>query len=280
MIKEIGKTAILGIVCCLAVVMLTGFNTTSVDFVTNYAENAGFERGYYQHNNIAEVTVPNKWNIWYAEEDTPKVYKQDDPWRKPETVVWNGTYHPEPERSLFWQDGNYTFKAFGAWKPIWVKLWQNNDNVVAGQRYRFTVPVYPDLVESYAWDGRKIVSKDPSSGEHRLIVSENGRVIADTGYMNGNEVPFMQWTDLELEFVPQTDSVRIQIEFRGKWGLINNGWFIDGIKLKAIPNLPTETPTITPTPTRTPTPTATPEGSKQLDMQQTFIPIIDTYSRR
>ncbi len=274
--KEIGKTAIFGLMCCVAVLTLTAFSGTRIDFVTNYIDNGGFESGYYQHNGIPEVTVPNNWNIWYAEENTPKIYKQDDPWRKPETVVWNGTYHPEPERSLFWNDGNYTFKAFGAWKPIWVKLWQNNDNVVAGQRYKFIVPMYPDLIESYAWDGRKIVSTDPAAGEHRLIVTENGRIIADTGYLNGNDVPFLQWTDLELEFVPSGSEVRLQVEFRGKWGLINNGWFIDKIELKAIPNLPTATPRATATPTVTPTP----EASKQLEMQETFIPIINTYSRR
>lgn len=282
--KRFGKYLALGLVTVNAVLLLTAFNLLRVDYSRNYIENGSFEAGYYQHQGISEVTVPNEWKIWYAEESTPKTPSQDDPFRQPETVVWNGTHHPEPERSLFWQQGTYTFKAFGAWKPIWVKLWQDNSNVVAGQRYRFTVPIYPDLIESYQWDGRKIVASDPTSGQHRLVVTENGRIIADTGYLDGDDIPFLEWTDLELEFVPQTSNVRLMVEFRGKWGLINNGWFIDDISLHAVAGVATPTKRATSTPRVIVTPTVPPSENgtaKSIEgSHETFFPIVKTYSRR
>jgi len=208
--------------------------TTSpgLELFGNLLTNGSFETGYYHHNQIPELAIPKGWNFWFSPADAPKISRQDSPWGRPETVVWNIKDAPAQEQPLFFRDGSYNFKSFGAWRPIWWKLSQSVSGLVPGATYRFTVPIFPDLVMDYQGH-KKVFADDMLAGEHRLMVEAGGKTF-DTGYLNGNKVPFGQYTEVTLDFSPPTAKAALTIDIRGRWGLRNNGWFLDDCSLERI----------------------------------------------
>jgi len=202
----------------------------------NLLNNPSFEEGYYYHNRVPELAMPNEWTFWFAPSDEPKLERQDDAWARPETVVWNRGDAPEQEKDLFFLDGIYCFKCFGAWRPIWWKLMQAVTGLTPQTLYRFTVPIFPDLVMRY--EGRnKVFADDMLAGEHRLIATSGGQV-CETGWLNGNQVPFGRYTHVTLDFAPPDSDVELTVEVRGRWGLKNNGWFMDKLELAAVTQPP------------------------------------------
>lgn len=193
---------------------------------TNLLQNAGFEDGYYKWNGVPELTIPNGWEFWHANQSTPWIDRQGQNWDTPEAVVWNIADAPQEERSLFFIDGRYTLKVFGGWKAIWFKLTQQVTSAPVGQRLRLTVPVFPDLVSEYG-DKGKLWAPDPLSGEVRLSITQGETALADSGYLTGNTVRYGQMNFLTLEFNAPSPPFTVNIECRGRWGIVNNGWFID-----------------------------------------------------
>jgi len=47
-------------------------------------------------------------------------------------------------------------------------------------------------------------------------------------------MPFGQWSTLTTQFTPTTISVSCVLELRAKWGIPNNGFFVDKISLNAM----------------------------------------------
>ncbi len=191
--------------------------------------NPSFEGGHYQWNDVPEMAIPRRWDFWFAKDDIAKLPRQDDPWFPPEMVVWNRDHAPLDERDLFFRDGQFIVKGFGGWKPIWFSLFQDVSGLTVGQRYLFTVPIYPDLVVDYDVNDNKVFAPDPLSGEVRLAASSTG-----TEWLNGTDIEFGEYNILTLEFVADATTMQLSIECRGRWGLQNNGWFIDALELEAI----------------------------------------------
>jgi hypothetical protein len=196
-------------------------------------QNSSFEDGYYHWHGVGELAIPNRWAFWYADESQQMLPGQSQPFRRPETVVWRKSDASERDRTEFFLHGNYIWKCFGAWKPIHVRLWQTV-NLQAGTKYELKMPVFPDLVEAYRTDGSKRFAGDAWAGESRLIVLNGLQPLYSSGWQNANQMPFGKWSILTTQFTPTTTSVSCVLELRAKWGIPNNGFFVDKISLNAM----------------------------------------------
>ena len=198
----------------------------------NLLTNGDFDSGHYHWHNIPEIVIPNGWDFWCEESKSLRIEKQDDPFLRPETVVWNIKDAPDFEKPLFFLSGNYCLKVFKGWGPIWWRLFQSVSGLTPGASYRFSAPVFPDLIMGYA-AGKKLFANDALAGEQRLVV-RSGTQEFSTPWLDGKSVPFGKYTPLTLDFTAAATTAEVTLEVRGRWGLINNGWFVDSLKLEAL----------------------------------------------
>ena len=198
----------------------------------NLLVNGSFDDGHYNKDGVPELAIPNGWGFWYMPKGAPLVSRQDSDWFPPETVVWNIKDAPENERDVFFLSGAYCLKVFKGWGPIWWRLAQAVFGLVSGARYRFSVPIHPDLVMAMS-GAQKIYANDMLAGEHILSV-KSGSSVFETGWQDGERVPFGKYTVLQLEFVAAGGGAEVAVEVRGRWGLLNNGWFLDALSLERI----------------------------------------------
>ncbi len=230
----------------------------------NILPNGGFEGGYYNQDGIPEIAVPLGFAMhWLDAQEFPGSVGLA---HRPETVVWNIEDAPEWEKDVFWRDGIYNLKIFKGGAPVYAAL-SADVNLVKGARYRYTVPIFVDIVNGYNDDG-KIAPGDPSWGGVRLGVSELGATWPDasqinySSWFNSANTPgfYLNMLDYSFEFTAQSNKVTLWAEMFGSQPLPNNGFFLDGLSLVQVSIPPTATPvwpTATPTqpwPTRTPTP--------------------------
>lgn len=192
----------------------------------NLLKNADFDNGKHYHwQGVNEIVIPDGWDFWYADFNTPWLERQDQNFDPPECVVWNKK-DADPKDYGFWLSGDYTLKIFKGWGVIWWRLFQKVTGLTVGSKYRFTAPVHPDLVMAYDGDA-KIYANDPLAGEVQL--SAGGAVTEwKTGF------PFGEYTEHALEFTAQATEVEVSIEARCRWGLINDGWFVDSLRLELV----------------------------------------------
>ena len=226
---------------------------------TNLLTNPGFEEGWYHWNLIPELSIPNGWGFWWADSGTAMLDPQDHPWARPEVVTWLNTgFGDDFQQAWAWRDGTHTLKVFGAWRPIWFRLNQNVSGLTSGASYKFTVPIRPETV--FSWDP-KVYAGETNAGEYRLIARSGGQTF-ETGWLDATSVPPGQWNLLQLTFQLPSSSVSVEVEVRGRWGLINNAFYLDQLSLEQTGAVvaATATPTNTP-PTNTPVPTATSASS-------------------
>jgi hypothetical protein len=213
---------------------------------TNKLVNGNFESGKYYplvdrrwpvghelRGPIPNMNIPTGWEFWYAlngdepkrpfyhEDGEDKLTPQDQPWGRPEVVTWkNANFSPEFQHAFAWRDGDYTLKVFGAFVPVWWRLHQNVSGLTPGHRYTLRVPVFMELISSY---NPTVVAADPNSGELRLTTDSH-----TTGWQ---QHPFMKWNVIEVPLEATEGSHRVDIEFRGRWGLVNNACYVDGVTL-------------------------------------------------
>lgn len=223
----------------------------------NYLSNAGFEGNFVFNSDL--VNQPDSWTVEYARYNHPFISEQDDPWHEPETVIFRQNQAPPWEADLFFIEGVTVFKTFGPWRPNWTRISQPV-NLTPGERVRLTAHVFPDLVSGLDIGGHKIWADDPLAGEIRLFATtatleDDGypwgevpedpdephfldavpNVFADTGFYNGVQMPFGDWSTVTLEFnVPASGSFTVAVEVRGRWGLKSNGFIIDDVRLERI----------------------------------------------
>lgn len=261
------STAIRLAVLILGAVVITSPGNVAVG-QQNLLNNPDFEDGHYLYNNQSSLAVPNSWNLWFAPPEQAKIEDQTDIWGQPETVVWfggEGSGVPEKEVKEFFRNGDYTLKIFGSWRPVWSTFYTDVSGLTPGQNYTFIVPIYPDLVEKYT-DGAPKTFAGANSGEHRLKAeTPSGAVVLDSGWFN---LEPGEWHEPQLTFTATESTMRLAFEVRGKWGLVNNGWFIDQLQLIATTAsvstgqqptaAPSTAPTAAPQPTAVP-PTAAPQ---------------------
>lgn len=197
-------------------------NPTPVNLLKNWS----FENGYYHWHGIPELATPNEWDFWYQGDVNIRLERQDSPFFPLEGVVWNRAQAPEHEKDIFWINGQFCLKEFKGWGPIWWRISQTVHGLTIGKTYEFTAPVYPDLVMKYDDQGNKIWADDPLAGEVKLY---GGPVESD--WKNGNDFPFGQYTHHKIRFVADSESEVVSLECRGRWGLVNNGFFVDALTL-------------------------------------------------
>lgn len=202
----------------------------------NLLRNASFEAGHYHWHNVVEIVIPNEWDFWYQTDKSLRLDRQVQAFDPPETVVWNVGQAPPHEQDLFFLSGDYALKVFKGWGAIWWRLFQTVRGLTVGATYRFTAPVFPDLVSSYV-GGEKRWAGDPLAGELRLYVVQGDE--PNPRWMNGDDFKFGFYTRHTLEFTARSPEATVVIEARGRWGLLNNGWFVDALKLERIDSGPT-----------------------------------------
>lgn len=185
---------------------------------TNLLPNPSFEEGWYHINGIPELQVPNGWTLEWHD---GKNQLDPDPWNRyvrPESRVLNGDFLPEDEHALFIWDGAYTTKIFKRQGALSFRL-TTQVRLYPGT-YLFEINVFPDMIESYSEMGGKIWASDPLSAELRFYVDNPGGdwTLPTFGQRNTFHHAFQ---------VFETRVVRLGVEFRGRWAIENNGWFMD-----------------------------------------------------
>lgn len=183
----------------------------------NYLPNASFEGGWYHPNGIPELQIPDQWNFWYATGPTGFGDNPWDVWVRPEVRVLPSDYLPPSEHDLFIWDGDQTVKVFKGYGAISYKLSQVV--TLPPGVYQLEVSVFPDLVVAYD-NGQKVYASDPLTGEVMLLAG-NG----NTGWLLPT---FGQKNTFRYTFtVSSTRQIEIGAAMRGRWAILNNGWFTD-----------------------------------------------------
>lgn len=178
---------------------------------------------YYNVRGIPEVAAPIGWNIdWYEQGDdknTPipgysmPLPTQDQPFWRPETVVWPKADAPANEQVILFGDSPVLLKMFKGWAPIW--CWLEQALVLSAGQYIAKIDVFPDLYTKMNGD-EKVWATDPLSGEFSLMGFD---------FKDGNIVKFGQWNTLTQTFFHTGGNIFFRAEFRGRHGLLNNGIF-------------------------------------------------------
>ncbi len=228
----------------------------------NLLTNPSFEGGWYD---VQIGQVPNAWEWHWL--DNVTFPGSDRPALRPESRVLSKDLMPPQEHSLYFLDGEYVIKIFKPQAPIYVALSQNVNNLEVGRRYRLVAHVFPDLFD---WDGQKIPPTDPYAAQIRLGAGPTGAQWLDTSaiaygeWVNGTMYSsyYLSYVEVEYEFVATAAQMTVWIEMAAKWGLDNNGFFLDdtGLYPLELVSTPTNTPAPLP-PTNTPGPPPTPRNT-------------------
>jgi hypothetical protein len=195
----------------------------------NLLPNPSFEEGWYHIGGLPELQVANHWTLEWDVGSNPL---DPDPWNefvRPESRVLNGDFLPEGEHDLFIWDGDYTAKIFKREGATSFRLF-TNVNLDPGT-YQLEINVFPDMIDGYTEEGAKIWAPDPLSAELRFISGNNvGTWIFPTfGERNTYRHAFQ---------VNASGQVRVGVAFRGRWAIVNNGWFMDDWSLNQLSTAP------------------------------------------
>lgn len=192
----------------------------------NLLPNPSFEEGWYNQNGIPELQLPNRWQFEWDEGSTGFGSQVWDVYVRPETRVLPAMMLPPHEHPLFIFDGQYTVKIFKDSGAISFRLWTNV--TLEPGTYVFEINFFPDLVVDY--DGnRKVWAPDPLSGDVQFLIG---------GASYGWNYPiFGRKNTLQQTFtVTETRNMEIGVWIRGRFAILNNGWFLDDWSLRRIEN--------------------------------------------
>lgn len=243
-------------IACLMILLITMFSPpspTPAQTPINLLRNPSFEEGWYD---IIIGQVPNAWE-WHWLENV-QLPGSDALALRPESRLLYRHLIP-PEEHYYLRDRDHCIKIFKQMAPIYIGLSQTVDNLQVGHNYRYISPIY---VDSYSWDGYKVIP-EPGTAKARLGAGPAGSqwldesAISYSGWWDaGNSPPFfLAYTIMTYDFVATAPQMTVYTEFYSKWGISNNGIWLDDMRLYDLDQLP---PTYTPVPTETPLPTETP----------------------
>lgn len=237
----------------------------------NLLRNGGFEQGWYDVSGTQQC--PNEWEMHWTEGE--QMGDSNSLTVRPEARVLPKGQVPPGEHGLFFWDGSYTLKLFWTKAPIHTGISQDVNGLEVGREYRLVVPVY---VDTYQWDGKKVAPSDPHAAQIRLGAGPKGANWQDAGAVNFSNWAnasntsgfFLNRSTLQFTFVASAPEMTVFVEYASKWGLDNNGVFMDALRLEPLgmaepptPTPPPPPPTATPgpSPTPLPPPTPRPDGS-------------------
>ena len=257
-VKNIVLSLLIGLLIP-AIVLLNPAPRAQAEQGPNLFTNPSFEGGWYD---VEIGQVPNGWQWHWL--DNVRVPGSDRPALRPESRVLPMRQIPDFEHDIYFLDGEYCIKIFKPEAPIYVALSQDVHGLEVGRQYRIEAPVF---VDTYDWDEQKVPPGDPYSARVRLGAGPTGSAWMDEGAISysawwdgGNTSPFfLVYTTYTYEFVATAPDMTVYIEMYCKWGLNNNGFFLDDMALYPLGVINTPTPTPPPPPpTNTPGPSPTP----------------------
>lgn len=230
----------------------------------NLLTNGSWESGYHRQDGIPELNVPDNWRLWYLDNQTFPGIGSGQVAYRPESVVWPKSQAPGSEKNTLCLDGEWTWKIFKGFAPVYIAVSQDVSGLVVGQTYRFTAPVYADIIEGAS----KTPPADLTAASVRLAVSPVGATWRDEKQISyGNWWNGANTTDFYFNFVyyshiftATSTQMTVWVEMVGRYGYGNNGFFLDNFWLTPLGQGPTFdwAPTIPPfTPTPGGPPTAT-----------------------
>lgn len=200
--------------------------------------NPSFEGGTYKWGGVDEINCPDGWWFWHATEGKPNNPfdgSAHSRFRQLEVNVLSKSNLPPDERDLFVLDGEKTLHAFKGYGSIYFKLMQEVSLTVG--RYRFTVPVFADVVSGYTDDGEKVWSADP--GKKDCIV----KLSAEASASEWMYVKPGTWGVTEIEFeVTKSGKVELVITVMLPFPVQTNGVFIDDCSLVQLESYPEPEP--------------------------------------
>ena len=186
----------------------------------NLFGNGSFEGGHYNLNGLAELQVPTGWRLEWNE--GPNDAGTQD--FRPETRVLSGNFLPPNEHPIFIYEGWHTFKVFKGYGPINVRLLQ--DITLQPGTYEFEATIFPDQVLAY------------ENGEKIYAVCDAAQVsmFTSNGSTSGWMFPTIgQPNTIMYRFtIDATQNVAVGLGLKGRYGLINNGWFVDNLRLRVV----------------------------------------------
>jgi hypothetical protein len=174
-------------------------------------KNLSFEDGWYDLS--ASNQIPKHWKFQYDG-------------ARPESNIKHKLQLPEDERDLFITDGEYCLKVFSSQRPCHWTLEQNVD--ASSLEVSFDI-----FVDVFNWQGEKVKPGDPWAARVRIALVERGK---DVWSKDIDWVEFNASNTENFYLYPQTfnaklnsssESSKLVLRVDCKWGLDNNGVFID-----------------------------------------------------
>jgi hypothetical protein len=190
----------------------------------NLLPNPSFEEGWYHWNGLPELQIPNQWTFEWDEGFNWLDGGDDNPFLRPEARVLPRDFLPAHEHSTYIWHGTHTMKVFKGYGAVSFRMLTNV--YLPPGVYQFQIHYYPDLVVGYN-GAQKIWAPDPQSGETRIIAPDGGTnwTLPMFGRKNSQSHVF---------HIEEGRIVQIGAAFRGRWAIMNNGWFMDDWSLRRL----------------------------------------------
>jgi hypothetical protein len=200
--------------------------------VPNILSNASFEEGLtYFADDTRERAIPAGWSFAYYNDKTPPEQRQSQPWGLPITALINSQAVTPEDRERVFAGGVYCWKISGGNAPVWVRLFQSVSGLRPAAKYRFTVSVMPDMI--VRTHPVRAYASDPVVSEVRLVVT-SGDHNFDTGWLNGQSVPYGKYKRLVVEFTAPGDRAEVAVEVRGRFAVPMGVWYVDELSLAPV----------------------------------------------
>jgi hypothetical protein len=209
----------------------------------NLLKNPNFDQGHHHQDNIPEIVVPDDWLLRWIDGGTfPGI--GNPPAYRPESVVWHIIHAPPHEKPIFFLEGDYCWKVFKLYAPVYFAASQVVTGLEAGVAYRFTAQVYPDIVEGYH-AGQKVRPGDIWHSEARVGWSkpnppwpqheDEGAITWSKWFnVNNGNLVFGEYNDIWMNFLAPGGPVEVVVECKSKWGSGENNWFMDAFTLEPV----------------------------------------------
>ena len=123
---------------------------------------------------------------------------------------------------------------------MYAALSQRVSGLEVGRAYRLTAPIYVDV---FTWEGAKVPPNDPWAAQVRLGAAPTNATWRDEEsisygpWCNGDNTEdfYLAYNEYHHQFTAEASEMRVYVEVFAKWGLENNGFFMDNVRLLPLP---------------------------------------------